>query len=211
MLLGATCPPAHSEGSARVEHVRDPSPDLDGLQPAAEGLVEGALDQPLEPALEPLESHATRSVPVTPFAPTFTGANTGKDGTTSLVRSPLRASGGIGRRAGFRCLCSQERGGSSPPSPTGLSLRQRCTWAVGMPRVRSAVHSVEFGHADPRRVSLRPATASDRPYVICATRSRRFGEHSGRTICARVGGTAFLMSTRSASGRSRQISTYFFR
>ncbi len=29
-----------------------------------------------------------------------------------------RASGGIGRRAGFRCQCSQERGGSSPPSRT---------------------------------------------------------------------------------------------
>src|SRR5262245_3585179 len=29
-----------------------------------------------------------------------------------------RASGGIGRRAGFRCLCPQGRGGSSPPSPT---------------------------------------------------------------------------------------------
>src|SRR4029079_16570825 len=30
----------------------------------------------------------------------------------------FRASGGIGRRAGFRCLCPQGRGGSSPPSPT---------------------------------------------------------------------------------------------
>ena len=29
-----------------------------------------------------------------------------------------RASGGIGRRAGFRCLCPSGRGGSSPPSPT---------------------------------------------------------------------------------------------
>ena len=29
-----------------------------------------------------------------------------------------RASGGIGRRAGFRILWTQVRGGSSPPSPT---------------------------------------------------------------------------------------------
>src|SRR6185312_13171962 len=29
-----------------------------------------------------------------------------------------RASGGIGRRAGFRCQCPQGRGGSSPPSRT---------------------------------------------------------------------------------------------
>src|SRR5918992_5013643 len=32
--------------------------------------------------------------------------------------STARASGGIGRRAGFRFLCPQGRGGSSPPSPT---------------------------------------------------------------------------------------------
>ena len=31
---------------------------------------------------------------------------------------PARASGGIGRRAGFRCLCPKGCGGSSPPSPT---------------------------------------------------------------------------------------------
>src|SRR6478752_5658187 len=34
-----------------------------------------------------------------------------------------RASGGIGRRAGFRFLCPQGRGGSSPPSPTPFDLR----------------------------------------------------------------------------------------
>src|SRR5215213_5509579 len=39
-------------------------------------------------------------------------------------RYPLlstRASGGIGRRAGFRCLCPKGCGGSSPPSPTTAS------------------------------------------------------------------------------------------
>src|SRR5690625_7580574 len=33
-----------------------------------------------------------------------------------------RASGGIGRRAGFRCQCPQGRGGSTPPSRTS----ERC-------------------------------------------------------------------------------------
>ena len=50
-------PAAHAEVAAVVEHADDPVPDLDGLEPAAEGLVERALDQPLEPPLEPLESH----------------------------------------------------------------------------------------------------------------------------------------------------------
>ena len=51
---------AHAERAAVVEHADQPVTDLDGLEPAAEGLVEGALDQPLEPALEPLESHGRR-------------------------------------------------------------------------------------------------------------------------------------------------------
>src|SRR5690606_34638623 len=34
------------------------------------------------------------------------------------LRRIARASGGIGRRAGFRCQCPQGRGGSSPPSRT---------------------------------------------------------------------------------------------
>ena len=37
-----------------------------------------------------------------------------------LVTCRTRASGGIGRRAGFRFLCPQGRGGSSPPSRTCL-------------------------------------------------------------------------------------------
>ena len=56
MLLGATGG-RYAERAAVVEHAGDPVTDLDGLESAAEGLVEAALDQPLEPALEPLESH----------------------------------------------------------------------------------------------------------------------------------------------------------
>ena len=36
----------------------------------------------------------------------------------ATLTSSTRASGGIGRRAGFRCQCPKGRGGSSPPSPT---------------------------------------------------------------------------------------------
>ena len=60
--------------------------DLDGLESAAEGLVEGALDQPLEPALEPLESHVTSAL----------GARSrlsfsGRDARSTVVRSRGRA------------------------------------------------------------------------------------------------------------------------
>src|SRR5918993_1266945 len=37
--------------------------------------------------------------------------------------SPTRASGGIGRRAGFRCQCPKGRGGSTPPSRTAKARR----------------------------------------------------------------------------------------
>ena len=57
MLLGATGRPLTPRVRPVVEHARHPMTDLDGLESAAEGLVERALDQPLEPALEPLESH----------------------------------------------------------------------------------------------------------------------------------------------------------
>src|SRR5215468_7455150 len=39
-------------------------------------------------------------------------------GGGAIVTTSTRASGGIGRRAGFRCQWPQGRGGSSPPSPT---------------------------------------------------------------------------------------------
>ena len=45
------------------------------------------------------------------------GANLAEVPSTTLGRFP-RASGGIGRRAGFRFLCPKGCGGSSPPSPT---------------------------------------------------------------------------------------------
>ena len=159
---------AHAEGAAVVEHADHAVPDLDGLEPAAEGLVERALDQPLEPALEPLESHVTSALGARSRL-SFSGRDTrstvvrsrgrgvclGREctggscrfrGSVNRACAPLtpnpdeltesgaqphwyaaspRASGGIGRRGGFRCLCPKGCGGSSPPSPTGLCRSSR--------------------------------------------------------------------------------------
>ena len=105
--------------------------DLDGLESAAEGLVEGPLHQPLEPPLEPLESHGRecteQSLATEPArAPAehlevrgrLRGQRRSFVGWAVGYPVALRASGGIGRRAGFRCLCPKGCGGSSPPSPT---------------------------------------------------------------------------------------------
>ena len=74
MLLGATGRPLTPSVRPSSSDASDPVTDLDGLESAAEGLVEGALHQPLEPALEPLESHA-ESVPSSPVGPTRTRRN----------------------------------------------------------------------------------------------------------------------------------------
>src|SRR4051812_34787325 len=62
---------------------------------------------------------------VTAAAAQTEGKPRGVATTGSFRRAPwryplhsTRASGGIGRRAGFRCLCPKGCGGSSPPSPT---------------------------------------------------------------------------------------------
>ena len=69
-VVGRDRAPAHAEGAAVVEHAGHPVTDLDGLESAAEGLVERALDQPLEPPLEPLESHGAECTE-RPFTGTF--------------------------------------------------------------------------------------------------------------------------------------------
>ena len=48
---------AHAERAPRVELAHEAAADLDGLESAAERLGEGTLDEPLEAALEPLQSH----------------------------------------------------------------------------------------------------------------------------------------------------------
>src|SRR5262249_19208662 len=51
---------SYAEGAARVHLASDATADLDGLQSTSERLGERAFDEPLEPALEPLESHRGR-------------------------------------------------------------------------------------------------------------------------------------------------------
>ena len=46
-----------ADHAALVERAGDLAADLDGLEAGAKGLGEGPLHQPLEPTLEPLESH----------------------------------------------------------------------------------------------------------------------------------------------------------
>ena len=60
--------------------------------------------------------------------------------STATIRGP-RASGGIGRRAGFRFLCPQGRGGSTPPSPTARERRRgrRRSPPAPPPRLRCEV------------------------------------------------------------------------
>src|SRR5262249_26980959 len=69
-------PAVDAQGAPRVEHPRHAVTDLDGLESAAKGLVEAPFDQPLEPALEPLDSHRV-SVPA---------SNSGSAGTPDAAR-----------------------------------------------------------------------------------------------------------------------------
>ena len=75
---------AHAERAAGVHLADEPAADLDGLEAAAEGLGEGAFDQPLEPALEPLESHRVEC----------TGGPVSASAGPPCVRSPERSEAG---------------------------------------------------------------------------------------------------------------------
>src|SRR5262245_3847696 len=55
-LVGDDCA-ADAERASRVHLAHNAPSDLDGLQPASEGLAERAFDEPFQAALEPLESH----------------------------------------------------------------------------------------------------------------------------------------------------------
>ena len=68
MLLGATGRPLTPSGSARVEHPSDPVTDLDGLESAAEGLVELPSTSRSSLRSNPW-SPTGRSVPVAPLLP----------------------------------------------------------------------------------------------------------------------------------------------
>src|SRR5204863_5014302 len=58
------------------------------------------------------------------LSPTFVALTRAE--SVSILRSPIRRSGGTGRRAGFRSQWAQARGGSSPPFgipfPAGITI-----------------------------------------------------------------------------------------
>jgi hypothetical protein len=103
-----------------------PAADLDRLEAASKRLGQRTLHQTLEALLKLLESHCLPEI-------TGRGPRTGIHRASDLV-TPVRAagprrrrdycwpvtraSGGIGRRAGFRFLCPKGCAGSSPASPT---------------------------------------------------------------------------------------------
>ena len=73
----------------------------------------------------------------------------------ALRKSAVRASGGIGRLAGFRCQCSQGRAGSTPASRTSSSQA-----AYRLRRVFYASHQKLIAHSFrcsslPNRIRLR--------------------------------------------------------
>jgi hypothetical protein len=127
----------HAHGPVEVHLPGDTASELDGLYPAAKRLREDALDQPLQPLLELMQSH-------------LSGEHT--HAAPGTLRGP-RASGGIGRRAGFRFLCPKGRGGSSPPSPTRVKVLVKggaptLQWAAGpVSRVSCRVPRTQIGHA----------------------------------------------------------------
>ena len=117
--------PAHAHPAVQVHLARQPPPDLYRLEVASERLGQRTLHQTLEALLELLESHGSPQTtgprrPIRahgrPDLPTKAIEALSRPGYYSCPVA--RASGGIGRRAGFRFLCPKGCGGSSPPSPT---------------------------------------------------------------------------------------------
>ena len=114
--LGATVP-AHAERAAGVELAHEPATDLDGLEAAAEGLARRCPRPAARACARTAGVPSSDDIPAAVHS-LSTARMTSATSRTVLVPCPARASGGIGRRAGFRFLCPQGRGGSSPPSPT---------------------------------------------------------------------------------------------
>ena len=94
--------------------------DLDRADAGLEDAAEHALHQVLESAFEAAGTHGRpRYRPAAvPLAPGRRSRWSGVGPVAKVGELVTRASGGIGRRGGFRFLCPKGRGGSSPPSPT---------------------------------------------------------------------------------------------
>ena len=113
------------DGLGRVHLAHHPLGELDRLQARAERRREEALDDTAETSLEVTkDGHGYCFRWSEGGSRGFYPAHRARNPRARLLRFvPARASGGIGRRAGFRFLCPQGRGGSTPPSPTGRGRR----------------------------------------------------------------------------------------
>jgi hypothetical protein len=100
---------------------------FDRVETTAEHPGEGALDEVFQPTFESLDTHgahdthlrATRRSTGSIFPPcSLRSGCAQRPSNLYAVRRKPRASGGIGRRAGFRFQCPKGREGSSPSSRT---------------------------------------------------------------------------------------------
>ena len=129
---------------------------------------------------------------------------------TIHVRDPsTRASGGIGRRAGFRFLCPRGRGGSTPPSPTPRSVRSvpptwedldglfgPCTWKQVVP---DTSFTMDVRHEDRfRRTDADPL--GDR-----IRRPRNMGPQCHRRLDFRVHEDRSVGDTAVPAGRAHPV------
>ena len=124
-----------------VDHLEKATADLQGLDAATESTGEEAVEHVLDAALDCAFCHAGKGSGATEWA-------VGK----RLVRSQTYSrEWRNGRRAGFRCQCSQGRGGSSPPSRTSDfgSLYQMDSFEV--------IENVRLSHSTFRLRTQRPA------------------------------------------------------
>lgn len=118
------------EGSPGVHIALESSSDLYRLQPGLERAGEDSLDESFQSVFEIPQHHRnTLAVEETEVSQ--------RDRPGTILRHSFgwvpRASGGIGRHAGFRFLCSKGREGSSPSSRTIAMPRDalhRCLGAL---------------------------------------------------------------------------------
>ena len=94
-------------------------------QPAARARPAGARSRKALANTPSTRRSSRRSNCWSPMSGTLTRAPRLGAAGIRLPDPSTRASGGIGRRAGFRFLCPKGCGGSSPPSPTPPEQRER--------------------------------------------------------------------------------------
>ena len=119
----------------------------------------------------------------------------GRVGARYLFRLVTRASGGIGRRAGFRCQCPLGRGGSSPPSPTTPPPTTLGGCPTSGPAPPSA-SSPSWVATLPNRGGAGPSSGSSRPAASCC--GPRHGPCWGPPSPSEAGATGWRWSSHPA-------------